>query len=97
MKISKTEVEHVARLARLDIAENEKDSFSEQLSQILKFMDQLGAVDTQGIPETATVLDQTNVFRDDVPRACLPVEAATTNAPQTEEGFFIVPKILNDR
>ena len=97
MKIRKDEVEHVARLARLDIAENEKDSFSEQLSQILKFMDQLGTVDTEGVPQTATVLDQTNVFRDDVPRTSLSVEQATANAPQSEEGFFIVPKILSDR
>ena len=97
MKIDKSEVEHVARLARLDVAESEKDSFSEQLSQILKFMDQLGTVDTQGIPQTATVLEQTNVFRDDVPHTCLPVEEATANAPHTEDGFFLVPKILTDR
>lgn len=97
MKIDKAEVDHVARLARLKIAENEKDSFSEQLSQILKFMEQLGVVDTRGVPQTSTVREQTNVFRDDLPRPCLPVEKATANAPQTEDGFFIVPKILNDQ
>lgn len=97
MKINKSEVEHVARLARLEIAESEKDTFSEQMSQILKFMDQLGTVDTEGIPQTTTVREQTNVFRDDVPHPCLSVEQATLNAPQTEDGFFEVPRILGDR
>ena len=97
MKIDKSEVEHVARLARLEIGESEKDPFSEQLSQILKYMDQLGVVDTEGIPQTATVREQTNVFQDDVPHSCLSTEQATANAPQTEDGFFLVPRILTDR
>ncbi|UCE63484.1 MAG: Asp-tRNA(Asn)/Glu-tRNA(Gln) amidotransferase subunit GatC [Nitrospirota bacterium] len=97
MKIDKSEVEHVARLARLEIGESEKDPFSEQLSQILKYMDQLGALNTEGVPQTATVREQTNVFQEDVPHPCLSTEQATANAPQTEEGFFLVPRILNDR
>jgi aspartyl-tRNA(Asn)/glutamyl-tRNA(Gln) amidotransferase subunit C len=97
MKINKSEVEHVARLARLEIAESEKDPFSEQLSQILKYMDQLGTVNTEGIPQTATVREQTNVFQEDTPHPCLSVEQATANAPQTEDGFFVVPRILTDR
>lgn len=97
MKINKTEVEHVAKLARLEIGESEKDSFSEQLSQILKYMDQLGSVNTKGIPQTATVREQTNVFQDDVPRASLTAEQATASAPQTKDGFFLVPRILVNR
>ena len=97
MKINKSEVEHVARLARLEIAEGEKEPFSEQLSQILKYMDQLAAVDTEGIPQTATVREQTNVFEEDAPQTCLSTEQATANAPQTENGFFLVPRILTDR
>ena len=97
MKINKSEVEHVARLARLEIGESEKNPFSEQLSQILKYMDQLGTVNTEGIPQTATVREQTNVFQDDIPHPCLSTGQATANAPQTEAGFFLVPKILSDR
>ena len=96
MKIDKTEVEHVGRLARLAISEGEKESFSDQLSEILKFMDQLGSVETEGVPQTATVIDQTNGFRDDIPQSCLSAEAATSNAPQTDGEFFIVPKILSE-
>ena len=97
MKINRSEVEHVARLARLEIGESEKDPFSEQLSQILIYMDQLGAVNTEGIPQTATVREQTNFFQDDLPHPCLSVEQATANAPQSEAGFFIVPRILTDK
>ena len=97
MEISQGEVEHVAQLARLKIAESEKDMFSQQLSHILTFMEQLGKVETEGIPQTATVVDQTNVFRDDSPQPCLTVEQATANAPETENGFFLVPKILGKR
>jgi len=97
MKINKSEVEHVARLARLEIAESEKDPFSAQLSQILKYMDQLGTVNTEGIPQTATVREQTNVFQDDILHPCLSAEQATANAPQTEDGFFVMPRILTDR
>ena len=96
MKINKTEVEHVARLARLELAESDKEPFSEQLSQILIFMDQLKSVNTEHTPHTTTVTEQTNVFRDDVPQPCLSVEEATKNAPQEEEGFFVVPKIISD-
>ena len=97
MKINKSEVEQVARLARLEIGESEKGPFSEQLSQILKYMDQLGSVNTAGIPQTATVREQTNVFREDVSHPCLSTEQATTNAPHTEDGFFLVHRILTDR
>ena len=95
MNISRQEVEHVAHLARLDIAEGEKEVLSEQLSHILTYMDQLRSVDTQDVPPTASVLEQTNVFRDDVPVPSLPVDQATANAPETADGLFLVPKIIS--
>ena len=97
MKISKEEVEHIATLARLNVGEGEKEVFSEQLSQILTFVNQLREVDTEGIPQTATTSTQANVLREDVTSPCLSVEKATSNAPQTDEGFFVVPKIIGDR
>ena len=97
MSISKEEVTHIALLARLNIAEGEKELFSEQLSHILTFVDQLRQVDTEGIPQTATTSTEANILRDDVLIPCLPVEKATANAPQADDGFFVVPKILADR
>jgi aspartyl-tRNA(Asn)/glutamyl-tRNA(Gln) amidotransferase subunit C len=97
MKISKEEVERVAKLARLEITETEKEAFSRQLSSILTYMEQLKSVDASGVEPTATVLEQTNVFREDQVRPSLPVAKALMNAPESEEGYFVVPKILEDR
>ncbi len=97
MRIGKDEVEKVARLARLEITEAEKEAFSEQLSSILTYMGQIDALDTEGVEPTATVLEQANVFRDDVVRPSLSVEQALANAPEHTDGFFSVPRILEER
>lgn len=96
MRITKDIVEHVARLARLEITETEKEAFTRQLSDILTYVEQLNELNTEGVEPTATVLGQTNVFREDVARPSLPVEKALANAPETEDGFFVVPKIINE-
>ena len=97
MEISKEQVEHVAKLARLEVSEDEKAMFARQLSAILTYMDQLKEVDTAGVEPTATVLPTDNVFREDVVRPSLSHEQALANAPDQVEGFIRVPKILEDR
>ncbi len=97
MEISKEQVEHVAKLARLEVNEDEKAMFARQLSAILTYMDQLKEVETEGVEPTATVLPTENVFREDVVRPSLPQEQALANAPDRAEGFIRVPKILEDR
>ena len=94
MEITKADVEHVAKLARLEITETERDAFSKQLSAILTYVEKLKALDTSGVEPTATVLEQTNVFREDKARPSLPVEKALANAPESESGHFRVPRIL---
>lgn len=97
MEISKEEVERVAKLARLEITEAEKEIFSKHLSSILTYMDKLKTLNTEGVEPTATVLGQTNVFREDKARPSLPAEEALANAPESGEGFFVVPRIIEDR
>jgi len=97
MEISKEQVERVAKLARLEVSEDEKTVFARQLSSILTHIDQLKELDTAGVEPTATVLPTDNVFRDDEVRPSLPQEQALANAPDQAEGFFRVPKILEDR
>ena len=97
MDISKEQVEHVAKLARLEISEAETEAFSRQLSGILTYVEKLKTLDTAGVEPTATVLEQTNIFRDDSVRPSLPVESALANAPEQEGGFFCVPRILQLR
>ncbi len=94
MKITKQDVEHVAKLARLEITETERDAFSKQLSAILTYVEKLKTLDTEGVEPTATVLEQTNVFREDKARPSLSVEKALANAPESESGHFRVPRIL---
>ena len=97
MQITKHEVEKVAKLARLEITDVEKEAFVKQLSQILTHVETLRVCDTQGVEPTATVLGQVNVFRDDVVRPSLPVEKALANAPEREGDGFLVPKIIEER
>ncbi len=93
-RISHKEVEHVAKLARLDLTEPEKTLFGGQLSQILTFVEQLQEVGTEGIPLTASVADQESFLREDLPREGLTQDQALANAPEESEGFFVVPKII---
>lgn len=97
MRISKQDVEQVAKLARLEITETEKEAFTQQLSGILAYVEKLNRLKTTGVEPTATVLGQTNVFREDKARPSLPVEKAVANAPESSNGFFVVPKILEER
>ena len=97
MNISKQDVEHVAKLARLEIGEAEREAFSRQLSSILTYIEQLKTLDTTGVEPTATVLEETNVFREDKVRVSLPVEKALANAPERADGFLVVPKSIEDK
>ena len=97
MDITQKEVEHVAKLAQLELSEDEKGIFSRQLSAILTYMDQLKTLDTRGVEPTMTVLPTENIFRDDEVRPSLPQERALANAPEQADGFFRVPRILEDR
>jgi aspartyl-tRNA(Asn)/glutamyl-tRNA(Gln) amidotransferase subunit C len=97
MHISQDDVAHVAKLARLDLSEDEKGTFARQLSAILTHIDQLKEVDTTGVEPTATVLPTENVFREDEVRPSLTPEQALVNSPDQEDGFFRVPRILESR
>jgi len=97
MHITKQDVEYVARLARLALTDTEREAFSHQLSDILTYVEQLNGLETEGVEPTATVLGQANVFREDRPRPSLPVEKAMANAPESADGFFVVPKIIEGK
>lgn len=94
VSITQKEVEHVAQLARLDLTEAEKPMFADQLNHILSYVDQLQGVSTEGVPLTASVAHEEPVLREDSPREGLSVEKALANAPESHNGFFVVPNIL---
>jgi aspartyl-tRNA synthetase len=93
-KISKGEVKHVAKLARLTLSEEEIDSYSHDLNAILDYVETLEALDTGDVSPTSHVLEMENVWRDDTPAAYSETEAILSNAPQRQERYFKVPKIL---
>ncbi len=94
MKITKQEVEHVARLARLELSNQEKESLTDQLSNILTYVETLNSLDTKGVESTSHVLDIKNVMRDDVAVTGLTQEQALANAPDKAAGHYKVPKII---
>lgn len=94
MKITREEVRHVARLARLDLEDAVVDTMAQQLGGILEYMDTLNRVDTQGIAPTAHAVSLTTPLRADERRPHLDREAALANAPERDEERFIVPKII---
>jgi aspartyl-tRNA(Asn)/glutamyl-tRNA(Gln) amidotransferase subunit C len=91
MAITREEVLHVARLARLELTEEEVERFTQQLSAILEAVAKVSELDLDDVEPTAHPLDLVNVWAGDEPRACLPVEEALANAPDREAGFFKVP------
>ena len=98
MKLKKEEVEHVGKLARLHLAEDEIEVLSQQLSSILTYMDALNEVNTEGIEQMASsVLGQANVSREDNILPSLPTEKVFASAPDSHNGFFRVPQIIADR
>jgi len=94
MKLSRDEVLHIARLARLGLTENELDKFREQLSNILENFEVLQQVDTSNVPPTAQAIPLQNVFREDEVAASLSQSEVLANAPRREGDFFRVPAVL---
>ena len=96
MEITKQEVEKVAKLARLALSEAETTAFSQQLNQIVAYVQKLKTFSTEGVEPTSTVLGQSNVFRPDAVEASLSAEQAVANAPDAEASCFRVPKIIQE-
>jgi aspartyl-tRNA(Asn)/glutamyl-tRNA(Gln) amidotransferase subunit C len=91
MAITREEVLHVAKLAHLDLSEEEIERFAEQLSAILEAVSKVSELDLADVLPTSHPLDLVNVWRDDEPHPSLPPEDVFSNAPARDDGFFTVP------
>ena len=87
------DVEHVAKLARLEHTEDEKEKFSKQLGDIIKYVEQMNEVDTTGVEPMSHAIPIVNVMREDEVVQEQTKEELMANAPSKEDGFFRVPKI----
>ena len=95
--LSRTDVEHVAHLARLGLTEAELTRLEVQLNDILDQYAILAELPTDDIPPTAQTIELENILREDVVRPSLPVEAVLSNAPARQGDFIVVPAILDER
>jgi len=94
MKITKEDVKHVAKLARLRFTDEEIAPFTEQLNDILEYFEKLKNVDTSHVNPSTHAVNLTNAFREDVVKDSIPTEKALKNAPDTEKTYYKVPKII---
>jgi aspartyl-tRNA(Asn)/glutamyl-tRNA(Gln) amidotransferase subunit C len=94
MKLSREEVLHIARLARVALTEEEITRMSEQLSNLLEHFEVLQKVDTEGVPPTAQSVDLQSVMRDDTVASSMPADDVLSNAPRREGDYFRVRAVL---
>ena len=95
MKLSAQDVEYVAKLARLEVAETEKEKLTAELNDILRYIDKLNELDTTGVAPMTHAIAVTNAFREDTVLESLGSERALANAPDARGEFFRVPKVID--
>ena len=89
--LSRDQVHHVARLARLELSAEEEERYSGELSKVLDWIELIGELDLDDVPPTSHVIDVENALREDEPRPSMPVERALESAPDAALGGFRVP------
>ena len=90
-RISKEEVLHVARLARLELSDDEVARFQEQLSDILEAVSKVAELDLADVPPTSHPLEIANAWAEDEPHECLPLDDVFANAPDRDDDYFRTP------
>ena len=94
MSVSKKDVEHVAKLARLGLTEEEKELFTNQLSSILDYAKNLNKLDTKNVAPTSHAIPMKNVLREDKVIPCTNPKDIVANGPEVEDNMFRVPRIM---
>ena len=96
MRLKREEVQHIAKLARIGLSENDVAMFQEELSEILGHFEALRALDTEGVPPTSHAIPLENVMRPDEVSPSLSQEEVLANAPRAEDGAFRVQAVLEE-
>ena len=94
MPITRQQVEYIAHLSRLELSEEEMERFAHQLAGIIQYAGKLNELDTSNVAPLVHAAEGTNVFREDVVKPSLPRQDALANAPESSEGSFKVPRIV---
>lgn len=94
MPVTPKDVDTAANLARLSFSEPEKEELMKSLNDILGYFDRLSELDTENVEPLAHILPVENVMREDEVRPSMPVETALSNAPKSDRGHFVIPKVI---
>jgi aspartyl-tRNA(Asn)/glutamyl-tRNA(Gln) amidotransferase subunit C len=97
MSVTKKDVEKIAELARLKFNENELESFAEEMNKILSYVEKLNELDTENVEPLSHPNETINVFRNDELKQSISTEDALKNAPDKDDKFFKVPKVIQDK
>ena len=97
MSITRTEVERIAKLAKLKFADDEIESLTHQMGEIIDYVNKINELDLEEVPPTYHVLDMKNVMREDQVKEGLIQEEVLMNAPAKHGGFFSVPKVIRHK
>lgn len=95
MSVTRKDVEYIAELARLKVNDQELDSFTEDLNEVLTYIDKLNELNTDNIEPLSHPVEGNNAFREDIVRPSVSTEDALKNAPDRDESFFKVPKVIS--
>ena len=95
MSVTRKDVEYIAELARLKFKEEELESFTHQLNEILSYVDKLNKLNTENVEPLLHPVENFNVFRNDELKQSITTEEALKNAPGKTDEFFKVPKVIN--
>ncbi len=94
MAVTRKDVEHIAELARLKFTDEELNNFTGQLNEILAYVEKLNELDTENVEPLSHPVEGSNVFREDLVKPSITTEEALKNAPEKDEQFFHVPKVI---
>ncbi len=94
MSVTRKDVEHIAELARLKFNEEELENFTEQLNEILSYVEKLNELDTENVKPLSHPVEGENVFREDAVKPSVNRKDALKNAPDSDDEFFRVPKVI---
>ena len=95
-KISQEEVEHIAKLSKLSLKDDELEKYQGQLSKVLDYVSQVNELDTGAIKEI-TILDSTNIFKNDIPENIWSQEELLKNTPRKKDDFIMVPAVFKEK
>jgi aspartyl-tRNA(Asn)/glutamyl-tRNA(Gln) amidotransferase subunit C len=94
MSVTREDVSYIAGLARLRFSDDEMVTMTAELNNILHYVEKLNEIDTEGVVPLSSIHDEANVLRDDVATGSISTELALQNAPDRQDRFFKVPKVL---